>query len=300
MHSKLLSSGTSSVYTANTQQTAYLDGQSQDRSDVSAHRALDAPLPAPFDEEAALSYLNYNTPSWDNPVSKAFTKLVPKYTDTLDCLDLCKSIQRFTSSGFSHINVSGSVQWRLALRHLPTKYYDIVLNTVISPGFQGLTWKSFVLTVNRHVSAQSEVQRAQKSVRNFSAMRNESLRNFLMRFMSRVTVAVSDKDVLVPPMPYQDVLRFLSFAIDRSRQHLSPWVANWWRLNAAEKIAHIRSSATETSQAAELSKQTVHALIQQMLAFADSSFGGFEPTNARGARDTPDSGLIPSNTTLNN
>jgi hypothetical protein len=52
-------------------------------------------------------------------------------------------------------------------------------------------------------------------------MKNESLRNFPMRFMSRVTEAVSDKDVLVPPMPYQDVLCFLSFAIDRSRQHLS-------------------------------------------------------------------------------
>jgi hypothetical protein len=163
--------------------TDNLDGQSQDRSDVSAQRALDAPLPAPFDEEAALRYMNEkNTPSWDNPVSKAFRKLVPKYTDTMDWLDWCKSIQRFKSSGFSHI--SGSVRWRLALRHLPTKYYDIVLNTVMSPGVQGFTWKSFVDTINRQVSAQSEVQRAQKSVRNFSAMKNESLRNFLMRFMS--------------------------------------------------------------------------------------------------------------------
>jgi hypothetical protein len=177
-------------------------------------------LPAPFDEEAALSYINRNAPSWDNPVSKAFTKLVPKYTDTMDWLDWCKYIQRFTSSGSSHI--SGSVRWRLALRHLPTKYYDVGINTVMSPGFQGFTWKSFVDTVNRHVSALSKVQRAQKSVRNFSAMKNESLRNFLMRFMSRVTEAVADKDVLVPPMSYQDVLRFLSFAIDRSGQHLSP------------------------------------------------------------------------------
>jgi hypothetical protein len=131
---------------AYTQRTDNLDGQSQDRSDVSAMRALDAPLPAPFDELAALSYINKNTPSWDNPISKAFTKLVPTYTDTMDWLDWCKSIQRFTSSGFSHI--SGSVRWRLALRHLPTKYYDIVLNTVMSPGFQGFTWKSFVDTVN--------------------------------------------------------------------------------------------------------------------------------------------------------
>jgi hypothetical protein len=77
-------------------------------------------------------------------------------------------------------------------------------------------------------------------------------------------------------------------------------VADWWQLNAAEKIAHIRSSATETSQAAELSKQAVHALTQQMLAIADSSFEAFEPTHARRARDTPDSGLMLSNTTLNN
>jgi hypothetical protein len=114
-------------------------------------------------------------------------------------------------------------------------------------------------------------------------MKHESLRNFLMRFISLVTEAVSDKDISVPPIPFHDVLLSLTFAIDLCWHHLSLWVADWWRLIAAKIISHFRSSATETSNREELSKQSVHTLIQLKLASADTSFGGFEPTHARRA-----------------
>jgi hypothetical protein len=59
----------------------------------------EALLPPPFDEEAALEYINHAVPSWEQAISKSFAKLVPKYSDTADWSDWCKTVQRFTSSG---------------------------------------------------------------------------------------------------------------------------------------------------------------------------------------------------------
>jgi hypothetical protein len=135
-------------------------------------------MPIPFDEEFALRYIHHGMPAWDSALSKAFVKLVPKYTDTNDWLYWCKSVQRFTSSGFS--DVSGQIRWRLALRHLPTKYHDVILHSVMSPGFHGLTWRGFLDLIHKHVWHLSPVLRAQKAVRGFSAKQNESVRNFLI------------------------------------------------------------------------------------------------------------------------
>ena len=157
---------------------------------------VEPPVPPPFDEEAALAYMTHATPAWTDPVSKAFSKHVPKYQDSMDWIQWTKTIVRFTGSGPGQ--VPAAIRWRLALRHLPAKYFEIVQNTVMSPGFTGLTWRGFVDLISKHTTQTSKVQRAQKNIRNFAALPSETLRSYVMRYMSLANDAILEEDPLIP------------------------------------------------------------------------------------------------------